>query len=40
VFPLFTHGSTYPFVLASALALVAAGLLARELRRIGPVAAR
>ncbi|HEY0631196.1 MAG TPA: hypothetical protein VGC98_04005 [Thermoleophilaceae bacterium] len=40
VFPLFTHGSTYPFVLASALALVAAGLLACELRRIGPVAAR
>lgn len=40
VFPLFTHGSTYPFVLASALALVAAGLVAREFRRIGPVAAR
>jgi hypothetical protein len=39
-FPLFTHGSTYPFVLASALALVAAGLLAREFRRIGPVAGR
>jgi hypothetical protein len=38
-FPLFERGSTYPFVLTGALALVAAALLAREFRRLGPVAA-
>jgi hypothetical protein len=39
VFPLFTQGSTYPFVLAGVLALAAAALLAREFRRVGPVRA-
>jgi hypothetical protein len=39
VFPLFTQGSTYPFVLAGALALAAAALLAREFRRVGTVGA-
>jgi hypothetical protein len=38
-FPLFAQGSTYPFVLAGVLALAAAALLAREFRRVGPVAA-
>jgi hypothetical protein len=35
-FPLFERGSTYPFVLAGALALVAAVMLVREFRRVGP----
>jgi hypothetical protein len=39
-FPLFERGSTYPFVLAGVLALVALAVLARELRRLGPVVAR
>jgi hypothetical protein len=39
VFPLFERGSTYPFVLAGALALAAAALVVRELRRVGPVRA-
>jgi hypothetical protein len=38
-FPLFERGSTYPFVLAGALAAAAAALIARELRRVGPVRA-
>src|SRR4051794_37592731 len=38
-FPLFERDSAYPFVLAGALAIAAAALLARELRRLGPVAA-
>jgi hypothetical protein len=38
-FPLFAHGSTYPFVLAGALAVATAALLALEFRRIGPVGA-
>jgi hypothetical protein len=37
--PLFERGSAYPFVLAGALAIAAAALVARELRRLGPVAA-
>src|SRR5436190_5358652 len=39
VFPLFERGSTYPFVLAGALALAAAALLVCEYRRVGPVRA-
>src|SRR5436190_657864 len=38
-FPLFAQGSTYPFVLAGALAAAAAALLAFEFRRVGPVKA-
>jgi hypothetical protein len=39
-FPLFDPGSTYPFVLAGAIALACAALLVREVRRLGPVVAR
>src|SRR4051794_7604725 len=39
VFPLFERGSTYPFALAGALAVAGAALIARELRRVGPVRA-
>src|SRR3954451_1858330 len=39
-FPLFDPGSTYPFVLAGAIALAGAALLVREVRRLGPVVAR
>ena len=39
-FPLFERGSTYPFALAGAVAIAVAALMARELRRLGPVAAR
>jgi hypothetical protein len=35
VFPVFTQGSTYPFVLAAALALAAAGALALDSHRAG-----
>jgi hypothetical protein len=37
--PLFERGSAYPFVLAGALAVAAAALMTREVRRLGPVAA-
>jgi hypothetical protein len=36
-FPLFERGSTYPFVLAAAIAVAAAALAVREYRRVGPV---
>lgn len=36
-FPLFDRGATYPFVLAAALAALAAALAVREHRRLGPV---
>src|SRR3954470_18389436 len=39
-FPLFDPGSTYPLVLAGAIALAGAALLVREVRRLGPVVAR
>ena len=38
-FPLFERGSIYPFVLAGVLALAAAALVVREVRRVGPVRA-
>jgi hypothetical protein len=38
-FPLFAQGSTYPFVLAGALAVAAAMLVALEFRRVGSVKA-
>jgi hypothetical protein len=37
VFPLFERGSTYPFVLAAAIAAVIGALVVREYRRLGPV---